>query len=79
MTLVGGGECSTGVFAMDFSQPHYQFPSGASQLDIAFTFKKSVFFADHVFICLGSGITSVNCDPHITQVGCFVSIYPPPR
>lgn len=57
---------------MDFSQPKYRFPFGASQLDITFAFKKSVFFADHVIISLGTGITSTNSDPHITQVGCFV-------
>ena len=58
---------------MDFSQPQYRFPYGALQLDITFTFKKSVFFADYVIICLGTGISSTNSDPHITQVGCFVS------
>ncbi len=57
---------------MDFSQPRYQFPYGAFQLDINLSFKKSVFFADYVIISLGTGITSTNSDPHITQVGWFV-------
>jgi len=57
---------------MDFSQPPYRFPDGAFQLDITFAFKKTVIFADYVIICLGTGITSTNSDPNITQVRCFV-------
>ena len=71
VTLFGGSadsSKSTGVFGMDFSQPRYQFPAGSFQLDITFTFKKSVFFADSLIICLGTGITSTNSAPYITQV-----------
>ena len=68
LTLVGGGDYATGIFGMDFSQPAYRYPSGSFQLDINFKFKKSVFFADYVIICLGSGISSSNSSPHITQV-----------
>jgi len=70
LTLVGGGDYASGIFGMDFSQPAYRFPSGSFQLDINFSFKKSVFFADYVIICLGSGITSSNSSPNITQVPC---------
>lgn len=66
--MVGGGDNPTGVFAMDFSQPPYQWKSGAFQANINFTFKKSVFFADFIIICLGSGITASNSSPNITQV-----------
>ena len=53
---------------MEFSQPSYEYPSGSFQLDITFTFKKSVFFVDNVIICLGSGISSSNSATKITQV-----------
>lgn len=68
VTLVGGGDYPTGIFGMEFSQPPYRFPDGSFQLDIDFTFKKSVIFADYAFICLGSGITSSESSPNITQV-----------
>ena len=66
--MVGGGDYTTGIFGMDFSQPAYSFPFRSFQLDINFKFKKSVFFADYVIICLGTGITSSNSSPNITQV-----------
>ena len=66
--LIGGGDYGSGVFGMDFSQPPYRYPSGSFQLSIDFMFKKSVFFGDYVIICLGSGITSTNNSPNITQV-----------
>ena len=65
---MGGGEFTTGVFAMDFSQPPYRWPNNAFQNNINFTFKKSVFFGDFVIICLGSGITSSGTQSAITQV-----------
>ena len=69
LTLVGGGDYSTGIFAMDFSQPPwYQWPAGSFQSGITFTFKKTVFFADFVMVCLGTGITATNSSPNITQV-----------
>ena len=69
LRLVGGGDNPTGVFAMDFEQPtSYKWKSGAFQANIDFFFKKSVFFADFIIICLGSGITSTNSNSHITQV-----------
>ena len=68
LKLVGGGDYASGIFGMDFSQPAYRFPSGSFQLDITFSFKKSVFFAGHVIICLGTGISSSNSSPNITQV-----------
>jgi len=68
LTLVGGGDYSTGIFGMEFSQPPYRFPTGSFELDINFSFKKSVFFADYVIICLGTGITFSNSSPNITQV-----------
>jgi len=43
--LVGGGDNPTGVFAMDFFQPPYQWETSAFQANIDFAFKKSVFFA----------------------------------
>lgn len=75
LTLVGGGDYSSGMFGMDFSQPPYRFPDGAFQLDITFTFKKSVFFADYVIICLGKGITSTESSPNITQVHSFIGLF----
>ena len=66
--LVGGGDHAAGVFGMDFSQPPYRWETGAFQANINFAFKKSVFFADFVIICLGSGVTSSNSSPYITQV-----------
>ena len=66
--LVGSGEYPTGVFGMDFSQPPYRWETGAFQASINFAFKKSVFFADFVTICLGSSITSFNSSPNTTQV-----------
>ena len=71
--LVGGGDNAAGVFGMDFSQPPYRWETGAFQANINFAFKKSVFFADFVIICLGSGVTSSNSSPYITQVcnTCF--------
>ena len=66
--MVGGGDYASGIFGMEFSQPPYRFPSGSFQLDINFSFKKSVFFADYVIICLGTGISSSNSSPNITQV-----------
>ncbi|KAL9953039.1 hypothetical protein ACROYT_G040390 [Oculina patagonica] len=72
LTLVGGGDYSAGIFGMEFSQPTYQFPTGSFQLDISFTFKKSVFFADYVIICLGTGITSTSSSTtNITQTALF--------
>ncbi|XP_078352647.1 chondroitin sulfate ABC exolyase-like [Oculina patagonica] len=71
LTLVGGGQYSSGMFGMDFSQPPYRFPNGAFQLDITFTFRKSVFFADYVIICLGKGITATESSPNITQTALF--------
>ena len=69
LTLVGGGAYTAGIFAMDFSQPPwYQWPTGSFQIDITFTFKKTVFFADYAMICLGTGITATNSSPNITQV-----------
>ena len=53
---------------MDFFQPPYQWETGAFQANIDLAFKKSVFFADFIIICLGSGITSANSSSHITQV-----------
>ena len=66
--LVGGGDSPTGAFGMEFSQPPYQWETGAFQENINFAFKKSVFFADFLIICLGSGITSSNSSPNVTQV-----------
>lgn len=66
--MVGGGDYPTGIFGMEFSQPSYDYPSGSFQLDITFTFKKSVFFVDNIIICLGSGISSSNSATNITQV-----------
>lgn len=74
LTLVGGGQYSSGMFGMDFSQPPYRFPNGAFQLDITFTFRKSVFFADYVIICLGKGITATESSPNITQVHSFIGL-----
>ena len=53
---------------MEFSQPDYDWDDGAYQNNIEFTFKKSVFFADNLTICLGSGISSSGSNSHITQV-----------
>ena len=72
LTLVGGGDYESGIFGMDFTQPAYRFPSGSFQLDINFSFKKSVFFADYVIICLGTGINSSNSSPNITQVPLLI-------
>lgn len=66
--LVGGGDSASGVFGMEFSQPPYQWETGAFQANINFAFKKSVFFGDFLIICLGSGITSSNSSPNKTQV-----------
>ena len=66
--LVGSGDYSTGMFSMEFSQPDYDWDDGAYQNNIEFTFKKSVFFADNLTICLGSGISSSGSNSHITQV-----------
>ena len=68
LRLVGGGDSPSGVFGMEFSQPPYQWETGAFQANINFAFKKSVFFAEFLIICLGSGITSSNSSPNITQV-----------
>lgn len=73
VSLVGGGDYSAGIFGMEFSQPPYRFPEGSFQLDINFSFKKSVFFADYVMICLGTGITSSESSPYITQVRSNIS------
>ena len=70
--LVGSGDYSTGMFSMEFSQPDYDWDDGAYQNNIEFTFKKSVFFADNLTICLGSGISSSGSNSHITQVSCLL-------
>ena len=70
--LVGSGNYSTGMFSMEFSQPDYDWDDGAYQNNIEFTFKKSVFFADNLTICLGSGISSSGSNSHITQVSCLL-------
>ena len=57
---------------MEFSQPDYDWDDGAYQNNIEFTFKKSVFFADNLTICLGSGISSSGSNSHITQVSCLL-------
>ena len=66
--MIGGGDYSSGIFGMEFSNPPYRYPSGSFQLNIDFSFKKSVVFADYVIICLGSSITTTNSSPNITQV-----------
>ena len=66
--MVGSGDYSTGMFSMEFSQPDYDWDDGAYQNNIEFTFKKSVFFADNLTICLGSGISSSGSNSHITHV-----------
>ena len=67
--LVGGGDTAAGVFGMEFSQPPYRWETGAFQASIDFTFKKSVFFADFLILCLGTGITTSNSlASNITQV-----------
>ena len=67
--LVGGGDNAAGVFGMEFSQPPYRWETGAPQTNIDFTFKKSVFFADSLILCLGTGITTSNSlATDITQV-----------
>lgn len=68
LRLVGGGDNPSGVFGMEFSQPPYQWKSGAFQANINFAFRKSVFFADFIIVCLGSDITVTNSSPNITQV-----------
>ena len=73
--MVGGGDHSTGMFAMEFAQPDYDWDDGAYQNNIEFTFKKSVFFADNYVVCLGSGITSSGSSTHITQVYSFYLEY----
>ena len=67
--LVGGGDTAAGVFGMEFSQPPYRWETDAFQASIDFTFKKSVFFADFLILCLGTGITTSNSlASNITQV-----------
>ena len=73
--MVGGGDHSTGMFAVEFAQPDYDWDDGAYQNNIEFTFKKSVFFAGNYVVCLGSGITSSGSSTHITQVYSFYLEY----
>ena len=48
-----------GVFGMEFFQPPYTFPSESPLENVAFKFKRSVYFYDDFLVCMGSRINTV--------------------
>ena len=61
VTFKGPEPIASGLFAMDFHQPDYQFLNVSDRhRNIKLYFKKSVFFFQSVLVCLGSNIKIEN-------------------
>ena len=72
VTFKGAEALASGVFAMDFHQPDYQFSNrNHPHRNIKLYFKKSVFFFQSVLVCLGSNIRIENGSGKKAQTTLF--------
>ena len=72
VTFIGPEPIASGLFAMDFHQPDYQFLNVSDRhRNMKLYFKKSVFFFQSVLVCLGSNIKIENGSGKEAQTTLF--------
>ena len=69
VTFKGTRTLENGIFGMDFEQPNYDLKDWRK--DIKFQFKKSVFFFEHLLVCLGSDIVAQGTNGKVVQTTLF--------